>query len=310
MFSLKPPKWVYVLFLMGICSIGIRVILDSRFGNSALLYVAVPFLVSILIFHLVPSPQDSSKFSRLMLHLKMATVIFLGTSAFLFEGFICVLFFIPIYYLFVIVGYTFVALADWSEQRNSQKDTLKSSMIPIFVAVLAIEGLSPSTSFERKNYVHHEVVVDLDIAKLKSNMSLPLELPKRRQWFLSIFPLPVEAQAGSLKDGDIHKLKFLYKKWFFTNTHEGEFHLKIDEVGDQHVKTSVVKNTSYLSKYLKIRGTDIEFEPLANGQTKISLTISYERLLDPAWYFAPMQEYAVQQSADYFVNSIFLRETM
>ncbi len=295
---------------MGACSIGIRILLDSSFGNSALLYVAVPFLVSILIFQFVPSPEGHSNFGRFLYHIKIATIIFLGTSAFLFEGFICVLFFVPIYYVFVTLGYLCEEFADWLDRRKSRNTTLKSSIIPICVAVLAIEGLSPSTTFERQSYIQHEIIVDMDIGTLKSNLAKPIELPKKRQWFLSIFPLPIETEAGSLQDGDIHKLKFIYKKWFFTNIHEGEFHLKIDEVGSQHVKTSVVKNTSYLSKYLKVKGTDIGFEPLENGQTKISLSISYDRLLDPAWYFAPMQEYAVQQSADYFVNSVFLREVM
>jgi len=43
-------------------------------------------------------------------------------------------------------------------------------------------------------------------------------------------------------------------------------------------------------------------------QTEVALTIHYERRLDPAWYFAPMQEFAIGQSADYLIQSVIVRE--
>ena len=125
---------------------------------------------------------------------------------------------------------------------------------------------------------------------------------------MQVFPLPVSVEAGSLKEGDVHKLHFVYKRWFFTNTHEGEFHLRIDEVSPERVRTSVVHNSSYLATYLKIEGTQVDFEELYDGQTKVALTVHYERLLDPVWYFGPLQRYAVERSADYLIQSVIVRE--
>ena len=139
-------------------------------------------------------------------------------------------------------------------------------------------------------------------------MAMPISLPKQRHWFLSIFPLPIDVQAGTLNPGDIHTLQFIYKRWFFTNIDRGEFHLRIDEVTENRVSTSVIRNTSYLSKYLNIQGTEVIFKPLPANRTELSLTVYYERLLDPAWYFGPMQKKAVSESADYLIESVIVRE--
>tara|TARA_R110001606_G_scaffold173849_1_gene320340 strand:+ start:150 stop:1088 length:939 start_codon:yes stop_codon:yes gene_type:complete len=304
-FALKPPRWAYLIFLAGIGALIVRTLLDSRFANSALLYVAVPFLVSFLLFQFTPKPKNTSITLRYLSHIRDATIVMLATSAFLFEGFLCVLFFMPIYYLIITINF----LADLFVNRGGGKDRskLRASVIPLFIAVLAIEGVTPSTSFERRNEVTRTAIVDLSIDELKANMALPIALPKKRNWLLSIFPLPVDVQAGSLKPGDVHKLKFVYKRWFFTNIQEGRFDLRIDAVEPTEVRTSVVSNTSYLAKYLKIKKTRVVFDPLSDGRTKVSLTIQYNRLLDPAWYFAPMQQYAVEQSGDYFISSVFIR---
>ena len=39
------------------------------------------------------------------------------------------------------------------------------------------------------------------------------------------------------------------------------------------------------------------------------LTIYYHRFLDPAWYFGPIQEYAIGQTADMLLSELFIPET-
>lgn len=306
MVGLKHPKWAYLLFTIGVFSFLIRLILDSNFANSAVLYVAIPFLVSFAIFQFTEKPKSGRLWMRYLAHLRDATIIMLATSVVLFEGFLCVLMFMPIYYLIVTIGFGAEALFRKNEEGKRSK--LKASVFPMVIALLAIEGLSPSTSFERQNQVMRTVVVNASIDQLKANMAAEINLSARRHWFLSIFPLPVEVQAGTLNPGDVHKLDFIYKRWFFTNIDRGEFHLRIDEVSEDRVKTSVTRNTSYLAKYLNIQGTEVQFTPISEDQTEIALTIHYERLLDPAWYFGPMQKIAVSQSADYLIDEVIVRE--
>ena len=306
MIELKKPRWIYILLIIGLFSMIARWLLKSPYGNTALMYVAVPYLVSVALFQLTPDLSKKGTGSGLGRHVLLAIIIMLASSAILFEGFICVLFFMPIYLFIVCI--TFWA-KEASEKRKFEKGhKLNAAVWPLIVGVLAIEGFTPSTTFERKNSVTRTVIARADIATLKANMAAPISLPKKRGWFLSIFPLPVKVQAGTLAAGDIHSLDFIYKLWFFTNVKTGEFHLKIDAVEDYYIRTKVVKNTSYLASYLDIQGTEINFTPLHSGATEVALTVHYERKLDPAWYFAPLQEYAVGQSADYLIRSVIARE--
>jgi hypothetical protein len=300
------PRWLYLIFLIGVGTLAVRTLLDSRFGNSALLYIATPFAISFLIFHFSERPKVTSPLHGFLAHLRDATIIMLGSSAFLFEGFICVLFFMPIYYLFVTLAYLIGLM---SRQGGKKKDDgrLRGSVLTLIILVAALEGTAPSTSFERQNSVTRTAIFEADIATLQANLARPIELPPQREWFLSIFPLPVESQTGSLEPGDIHTLHFVYKRWFFTNVKEGDFRLRIDSVSDEEVRTSVVGNSSYLATYLDLQGTHITFDALPDGRTEVSLTITYQRLLDPAWYFGPLQRHAVEQSADYFLASVFSR---
>lgn len=306
MIGLKHPRWAYLLFTVGIFSFLIRLILDSKFANSAVLYVAIPFLVSFAIFQFTPKPESARIWKRYLAHMRDATIIMLATSVILFEGFICVLMFMPIYFLIVSVGFGAEALV--KRESGGRQNKLKASLLPLAIAILALEGLTPSTSFERQNQVTRSIIVDASIDDLKANMAADIEFSDRRHWFLSIFPLPVDVAAGTLNAGDVHRLDFIYKRWFFTNIDRGEFHLRIDEVSKNRIQTSVTRNTSYLAKYLNIQGTEVEFRPLSDGRTEVALTIYYQRLLDPAWYFGPMQKFAVSRSADYLMDQVIIRE--
>lgn len=141
-FTLKPPKWIYLIFLAGVGTLTVRTLLDSRFANSALLYVAIPFLVSFLLFQFTTKPERSNIARRYLAHFRDATIVMLATSAFLFEGFLCVLFFMPIYYIGVSIGFLFESIA--SKGSKHDKNTLRASVIPLIVAVMAMEGVIPS----------------------------------------------------------------------------------------------------------------------------------------------------------------------
>jgi hypothetical protein len=78
-------------------------------------------------------------------------------------------------------------------------------------------------------------------------------------------------------------------------------------VSPRRIRTEIVRNTAYLSHYMRIDGTEVLFDPLPGGRTRVSLTVKYHRLLDPAWYFGPMEQLAAEQSARYLVENIIVR---
>ena len=299
-----PRKWVPLLFVIAASAATIRLLLDSNFGQGTLLYVAVPFALSIALYYMVPTIERSGVWWRYFNHIRLATVVFLATSLLLMEGFICMLMFMPIYYFFVTIGYVF----SWLAERD-QQSKLKAAAIPVLTLVLVSEGIVKSTTFGRERRATYTTETHYDIPAIKRNMAENITFREKRPWFLSVFPLPDRVEAGSLGVGHVHRLHFTYKRWIWGNNHQGEMEVRIAELGSQHVRTEILKNTSYLSHYMEIHGTEVAFTPMDGGGTRISLTVKYRRLLDPAWYFGPMQHLAAEQSARYLVESIFTRQT-
>ncbi len=302
------PKWLVVLLLICAASLMIRTLLDSRFGHGTLLYIAIPYSLSVALFFLTRESDKESAALRYWNHIRLSTIIFLASSALLFEGFLCVLMFMPIYYIFVTLAFIGALMIEKrSKKADSVSDIFRSHAITGVVLVLLSEGLMPFTTVPRDTRVVFSANTGQTIAQLKSNMVKPIQFSEKRHWFLKLFPLPDKVQAGSLASGDVHRLHYTYKKWFFTNFHKGEMQLLISEVSKQRITTKLIKDDSYLSHYMKIDGTQINFTPLKSGGTRVDLAVLYQRRLDPAWYFGPMQALATKQSAKYFLENIIIR---
>lgn len=300
------PIWIRFLLIIGFFFLVTRTILDSSFKHSALLYVLIPYCVAIVIYLFMPQPQGRYRWQRFARHMFSAIIVMLATSALLFEGFICVLMFMPIYIFFAIIGFAF-APKEFPTTNNA--DVFRVSIMPVAIAVLSLEGVTASMSIEREHSITRTHTVQLSTAQIHENLSRPIHLNAKRSAFLSLFPLPSHVEAGSLNSGDIHKAHFKYKRWGMdgVNVKTGQTWLKLASVEQFHIKTEVVKDTSYFAHYLTIHGTDIHLKPLDAETTEVSLTIHYRRELDPAWYFGPLQKTAIKQSGDYLIKHVIAR---
>jgi hypothetical protein len=206
----------------------------------------------------------------------------------------------------VLIGFGFSALARGKDDDDGPR--YGAYAIPLAVLLLSAEGLTEPTTVQRYREATHVAVLDGSISELQANMARPVRFEADRHWFLSVFPLPTRIEAASLKAGDVHRLHFVYKRWFFTNVHEGGMAIRIAEVSPTRIRTEIIENESYLSHYMKIDGTEVNFTDLGGGRTRVALTVKYHRLLDPYWYFGPLQQLAAEQSARYLIDTIIARK--
>ena len=301
------PIWLRYLLIIAFAVMVLHALLNSQQSGSALVYIAVPYLVGVAIYCLIPQPKGLGRIARFFRHMMVALIIMLSTSVILREGIICVAMFLPIYIFFSMLYFLMAPPLRNPNDPKAISDVFKVSFVPVLVAFMSLEGISETLSFEREEIVTRSMIVDGDIATLKSNMAMPIHLEEERSWFLRLFPLPYDVAAGNLIEGETHSAKFAYHRWIFTNTHYGETHLKLAEVGEQHVRTEITKDTSYFSKYMTIKGTLVEFEPITENTTRVILTVDYTRDLDPAWYFGPLQRRAMRESADYLITQVIAR---
>lgn len=304
-FGKTRPKIFVALALIGISSLIIRMLMQYEFHTSALLYVGLPYMIAFFIVATQPMSEKDVWWYKYRDHNVTAMVIFLASSIVLFEGFVCILFFMPIYFFVVWIVFLINRLS-----RNSKNGGGKmySSVIPILILLSAFEGVSENLSFDRDSSVVVSKITNRSAAEIMDNLAQPIALEKDRHWLLSIFPMPYEIQAGSLNAGDIHLVKTRYHRWFVTNTHEGELRLKIVEATDKKVRTQFLDDTTFFSAYLTPIGTEITLDEISENQTSITLRIDYRRKLDPAWYFHPLQQFAVNKMAEFLIDEVMIRE--
>lgn len=293
-----------LLAIAALASIVIILLVRLDMDNSALLYLAVPYGVAVLITLVRPFREYQTWWERYISHSVSALVVFLASSVILFEGFICVLFFVPIYFFVVALAFVAHGIAvTWRDRRGKNY----ASVIPLLVLLLSVEGTNERVTFDRDSRATATVTTTLSPEELLDNLARPFELPASGDWMLGVFPMPTRIEAGSLEPGDVHRAHFLYRRWFVTNTHEGEIGLRIDSVSAERVTATYVENTSYIANYVDLLGAEITMEA-AGGGTIVTVAIEYERRLDPAWYFHPIQQYAVGAMAEHFIEQVMLRE--
>jgi len=297
------PIWIRYMMILGVITLLTRLVLDSRFATGAFFYCFLPFLFGVILYVFIPQPKGWSVGKRIARHLLATVIVMLASSALLFEGFICVLMAAPIYIFFAVLA--IAATPDRPDpDRFKRSDVFRMSVVPLAVIVLSVEGMSDTTSFPREEVIMRSQVLNLTPEQIHANLAKPVHLDQGRSKFLSLFPLPERIDTPSFAEGATHTAYFTYRRWGFTNVHRGETSLHMKTVQPLFVETEVTKDTSYFSHYLKVHGTKIEMQPLADGSTRVDLTISYRRTLDPAWYFGPMQRRAIGESAEYLLKNI------
>ena len=293
-----------ILVIAGLASLAIQLLIRYDYDHTAMLYLGVPYIVAVLITLLRPYQEHDKWWERYLSHSVSALVVFLASSVVLFEGFICVVFFMPIYFLTVTLAF----IAHWiAITWASRRSRTYSMAIPVLIAFLSFEGTSDVTTFDRYNRVTATATTLVSPEELLQNLATPFDLPSSDDWMLGLFPMPHSIEAGSLQAGDVHRVHTRYHRWFVTNTHEGEINLRIDSVSLERVTASFVRDTSYLSTYVKLIGSEIRFAVDENDITHVSLTITYERRLDPAWYFQPIQQYAMETMAAHLIEEVLIR---
>lgn len=292
---------VLLAYLLGVGLVALimRLLMAQDLYHSSLLYVLIPYVISVVITLCRSKTKDSSLKRRYLSHIATATTILMSTSILIGEGFICILFFAPIYLFIVTLAYIGAALSN----RNNKY----AIAFPAVILALSMEGVTPSLSLPRDTYAQVTKTTSLSPQQVKQNLAREFTLDEDRYWLLSIFPMPYQIDAGSLNPGDVHTVYTRYHRWFVTNTHEGKAELLIEEVSDHRVKTRVLSDSTYFSTYLNGTGTEIDLQPNANGGTDITLRLYYRRNLDPAWYFHPLQKFGVSKMGELIVDQLMVR---
>lgn len=309
--KLKPNsargKNITIVLIIGLFSLIFHALYIGNLSKSSLVYMLLPYSVSLLLFIFLPRKNyDASLIKDFFRHIMLALAVLLASSIVLREGFICVVFFIPIYIFLAALAYIEMAIRSHYKRKKQNKNYIQ--LLPVLIIAVSFEGTTPQLSFDRNHHIEVTKELSLSVNQIKANMQRPIDLNVERDWMLNIFPMPYRIDANSLKQGDTHKIYTRYHRWFVTNTHEGMATIKLTKVEDSFIEIQVVEDSTFFSTYLNLTSIKIYFEPLTQNETKVRMQANFHRNLDPAWYFIPLQKMGVSKMAELLISQIMERE--
>lgn len=159
------------LLIIGISALLIHLLIVTGLNHTALLYMLIPYgmAVAIIWFRNYSGAQTiKQKYWR---HLVSTTAVFLATSIVLREGFICVIFFFPIYLVIISIAFLYFQIRENKRNKFGKK---YSSLIPILVVAFSFEGTIEPLTFPRENQVVVTQITSLSVEQIKQNMAIRL----------------------------------------------------------------------------------------------------------------------------------------
>ena len=264
-------------------------LLDHDLRQTAALFIGLPaFLAMVLVL----TPKAKTVVGATV---KGMTIAMLMSGIFLLEGFVCILMAAPLFYT---VGILIALIVQLRRKKRDQRRTLGILMLPLML--MSLEGTSGALSFNRAETVTVREQVRAAPAQIEAALASEPEFELALPFYLRLgFPRPVYARGGGLDPGDTRTIGFAVG-----NQPPTELTLQVVESGPGFVRFRMVGDRTPVAEWLRMEQAVVEWHEIGSGQSVVSWTINYQRELDPAWYFGPMERYAVGLAAEYLIATV------
>ena len=289
------PHWrlFFIVLVLGVAGIFYITLKRHDLYDSAALYLGLPLLIA-LGFSLMPKRKTAMGAT-----MKGMTIALL-LSAYVFEeGYICILFAAPLFY-----GVGAIIARQVDNARKRKEKTLQAAVVATIFALLSLEGTTELTTIPRENTVIASKIVSANIHDVREQLAKTPKFADERPAFLKIFPYPENIIGRGLNVGDIRQATFVAYKHVWWTKVQGDLAFKITESEPNRVKFAITKDDSYVSHYLKWQSSEVFLEAVDATHTKVTWKHEYERILDPAWYFGPLQHYAVKLTTEQLIDRV------
>jgi len=174
----------------------------------------------------------------------------------------------------------------------------------VFQEGYSLEGTTDLTTVPRDNEVTVSKIVDAPADVIRAQLSMPPRLDGDKPVFLKIFPYPTAVSGQAAKIGDEERITFVAYKHIWWTRVQGDLVLTVSALSADGIKFVATSDDSYLSHYLDWQSSAVTLQPIDATHTKVTWALAYRRILDPSWYFGPMQRYAVQLTAEQLIDHV------
>ncbi|WP_419805171.1 hypothetical protein [Terriglobus sp.] len=290
MWGLRRSQWavitIIVVFTVG--AMIYRGLFAHNLQHTSLMFMGLPAVCALL---LACAPAAKSATGAVV---KGITLVLLVLAPLLGEGWFCILIASPLFYLVgVIVG----LIMDSSRRRDK---TAMGCVALLALVPACLEGVSPRWTVTRAATVEVRRVVHAPAADVAAALAGGMDVRVPRPLLLRFgFPAPLRSWGNGLGVGAEHGVHFAGAE----GAPAGDLHLRVVESLPGYVRLEAVQDGSKLLQWTRWRTSEVSWIALDATHTAVVSRITYDRQLDPAWYFGPLERAAVRGAAGYLLDS-------
>ena len=282
-------QWMLIALIASVAGASLlyRMLVRHRLEQSSALFIGLPALLAILLTF---APKQKSITGTIV---KGITFLLLLSGPVLGEGFVCILFASPIFYL---VGIVIGLCADWFEKDK----VAKLGCLALFTLPMCFEGVAPQLSFDRMQTVEVTRLVAAPAADVEASLSCAPRVATPLPGFLRIgFPVPLAARGCGLQIGATRIIRFSGAE----GHPAGDLMMQATESRPGFASFTTVSDTTKLNHWMEWDRSEVEWRAMDAAHTQVTWRIVFERRLDPAWYFTPLERAAVHEAARYMIEA-------
>jgi hypothetical protein len=281
-----------LVVMLSIAVVAYRLLLGNGLGQTAALFIGVPALAAIAA---VFAPARSA----LGVAMKAVTIGLLIAMMFLQEGAVCVLLSAPLFYLVALV----IGWAVGRSKSGREPNHVASWMALTAILPMSLEGVLPATTIARDVRVSETRIIGAPSAAVERAIASTPRFDRPLPPFLAIgFPRP----AAAWIDGNrwIIRMRGGELRLSGMEPRTGDLVLMCDERAPGAVGWRAMSDNSHMTHFLNWTASRVSWQAIDARTTRVTWTLEYRRGIDPAWYFGPMERYAMHLAAGYLIDAV------
>jgi hypothetical protein len=253
-------------------------------GHSSLLFIGVPGVLAIL---LAMAPRAGTAKGGIVRGITLALLLIAPLVG---EGYLCILLASP---LFSAIGLAIGAAIDIGRNKTN---TL--SCAAGLVILLSLDGIVPP--HHRRETVSVTRIVAAPAADIRNAIANPPDIATPLPRFLRLgFPHPIAASGSGLDIGATRTIHFTGAE----GDPPGDLTLRVARVNPSEIQFVVTGDTSKLTQWIQWRSSLVQWRQVDATHTRVTWQTTFDRQLDPWWYFLPWERYAVRKSTEYLLTA-------
>jgi hypothetical protein len=298
---LRSAKVRVLLVIIGLatCMTVYRFLMDYGLGYSSALFVGLPAILAVVV---TLSPPAKSLTGSVM---RAITLLLLLAGIMGVEGFVCIVMVSPLFYF---VGWAVAYPIERYRRRNLEDGSKSYLMIGLPFLLMMFEGTMPATTFDREQSVSSSRQVDASPDQVAAALSAAPRFDEPLPPFLRLgFPTPAGGTGTGLNVGAVRSVLFAechHPESRTTRPVNARLTLRVEESEPGRVVFGTVRDTTLQGRWAQLTSSEVEWKATGDGGTRVTWTLNYDRRLDPAFYFGPLQRYGMGVTAQYLIEAL------